>query len=143
MNIHISDEQIAQMQVDDYKKLIKKNVNDTAFNELQQLKETHSKVRDNYYSDLQHIQPYFTNRKLSFRQISMMFSLRSKTIRNIRCNFPKMFSSLLCPLCKSCEDTQEHVLLCNVIQNILPLSSQIEYDHMRGTAEQQTDFLQV
>ena len=54
-----------------------------------------------------------------------------------------MFSSLLCPLCKSCEDTQEHVLLCNVLQNIFPLSSQIDYDYMRGTTEQQTDFLQV
>ena len=84
MNIHMSDEQIAQMQENDYKKLIKRNVHDTAFHELQQLKGTHSKVWDNYYSDLQHIQPYFTNRKLSFRQISMMFSLRSKTKRNIR-----------------------------------------------------------
>ena len=84
MNIHMSDEQIAQMQEDDYKKLIKRNVHDTAFHELQQFKGTHSKVWDNYYSDLQHIQPYFTNRKLSFRQISMMFSLRSKTKRNIR-----------------------------------------------------------
>ena len=49
----------------------------------------------------------------------------------------------LSSLCKSSEDTQEHVLLCNVIQNILPLSSQIEYDHMRGTTEQHTDFPQV
>ena len=131
------------MQEDEYKKLIKKCVHDTAFNELQQLKESHSKVRDNQYEDLQHIQPYFSNRKLTHRQISLMFSLRSRTVRNIKCNFPKMYSSLMCPLCNSHEDTQEHVLLCKVLHNILPLSSDIYYAHMRGTTEQQTDIVQV
>ena len=48
MNINMGDEQIACMQEDDYRKLLKINVCDTAFFELQQLKETHSKVRDNY-----------------------------------------------------------------------------------------------
>ena len=77
-------------------------------------------------------------KKLTHRQMSLMFSLRRRTVRNIKCNFPKMYSSLLCPLCKAHEDTQEHVLLCNVLYNILPLSSDIDYAHMRGTTEQQT-----
>ena len=89
------------------------------------------------------MQPYFSNRRLSNKQMSIMFALRSKTIRNIRANFPKMFSSLQCPLCKSFEDTQEHVLLCSVLLNILPRANHIEYGHMRGTADQQTDFLRV
>ena len=143
MNIHMSDDMITQMHETEYKKLIKRNVYETAFNELQQLKESHSKVRDNSYTDLQHMQPYFSNRRLSNKQMSIMFALRSKTIRNIRANFPKMFSSLLCPLCKSFEDTQEHVLLCSVLLNILPCANHIEYGHMRGTADQQTDFLRV
>ena len=77
MNLHMSDELIAQMSEAEYKKLVKKAVYDTAVNQLQQLKESHSKVRENIYSDLKHMQPYFSNRKLSNRQISIMFALRS------------------------------------------------------------------
>ena len=75
--------------------------------------------------------------------MSILFALRSRTIRNIKANFPKMFSSLLCPLCKALEDTQEHLLLCSVLQNSLPLNNHVEYENMRGTANQQTDFLRV
>ena len=52
MDIHISDDHIAQMHESEYKKLIKRKVYDTAFIELEQLKESHSRVRDNQYKDL-------------------------------------------------------------------------------------------
>ena len=143
MDIHMSDDHIAQMHESEYKKLIKRKVYYTAFMELEQLKESHSKVRDNQYTDLNHMQPYLSNRNPSHSQISIMFSLRSKTLRNIRSNFPKMYSSLLCPLCKSHEDTQENILLCKVLKNILPPNIHTEYEHMRGTTDQQTIFLQV
>ena len=143
MGIVLTDEQIVQMQEVDYKKLIKSRVNITAFNELEQLKQGHSKVKDNIYTDFKHIQPYFLNRNITNRQMSLMFSLRSKTLRSIKCNFPKMYSSIMCPLCQTHEDTQESVILCKVLLNILPLGSHIEYEHMNGTTEQQTEFLQV
>ena len=143
MGIDMTDEQIVQMQELDYKKLIKNKVNSTAFNELEQLKEGHSKVRDNIYTDFKHIQPYFLNRNITNRQMSLMFSLRSKTLRSIKSNFPKMYSSILCPLCETHEDTQENVIMCKVLLHILPLSSHIEYGHMNGSTEQQTEFLQV
>ena len=82
------------------------------------------------------MQPYFSNIKLSNRQISIMFALRSKTIII-------MYSSLLFPLCKTKEDTQEHLFLCTVLQNILPLTNHIVYDHMGGTPDQQTDFIRA
>ena len=108
-----------------------------------QLQEGHSKVRDNHYSDFKNIQPYFKNRNLSNRQTSLMFSLRSKTVRNIKTNFQHMYSSVLCPLCETQQDTQEHLIVCEVLQNILPLSAHIEYGHINGNPEQQTEFLQV
>ena len=143
MNIHMSDDIISQMPELEYKKLIKSAVYDTAFNELQLLKESHSKVRENSYTDLKHMQPYFSNRKISNRQISLIFALRCKTIRNIKANFPNMYSSLLCPLCKASEDTQEHLMMCTVLQNILPLNNHIVYEHMGGTPDQQTDFIRA
>ena len=143
MNMHMSDDLIAQMQEAEYKKLIKRTVYDTAFNELQLLKESHSKVRGNIYTDLKQMQSYFSNRKISNRQMSIMFALRSKTLRSIKSNFPSMYSSLLCPLCKAHEDTQENLLSCKVLLNILPLTNHIAYEHMGGTTDKQTNFLQV
>ena len=54
-----------------------------------------------------------------------------------------MYFSILGPLCQTHEDTKESVILCKVLPNILPLGSYIEYGHMNGTTEQQTEFLQV
>ena len=73
----MTDEQILQMTELDYKKLIKSKVLSTAYDELKQLKQGHSKVRDNIYTDLKHIQPYFLNRSISNRHMSILFSLRT------------------------------------------------------------------
>ena len=69
-----------------------------------------------------------------------MFLLRSKTLRGIETNFTKQYSSILCPLCETYEDTQEHILMCKVLQNILHLSIHMSYMHMRGTTGEQTEF---
>jgi hypothetical protein len=143
MDLNMSDEIIARMSEGDYRDIVKSKVKETAWKELETLKEGHSKVRDNIYLEYHHIQSYLKNRHITSRQSSIMFSLRSKTIRNIKANFPKQFSSILCPLCEAHEDSQEHLLVCSVLQNILPLNNHVEYGHMRGTDEQQTKFLQV
>ena len=72
-----------------------------------------------------------------------MFALRSKTITNIKSNFPNLYSSLLYPICKANEDTEEHLLLCKVLKSILLLTNHIAYEHMEGITDQQTDFLQT
>ena len=97
MSINMTDDQILQMTALDYKKLIKSKVLRTAYDELEQLKQGHSNVRDNIYTDLKHIGPYFLNRNISNRQMSILFLLRSKSLRSIKSNFPKMKSSILCP----------------------------------------------
>ena len=48
---------------------------------------------------------------------------RCKTIRNIKSNFHNMYSSLLCPLCKATEDTPDHLMMCTVLQNMVPLNN--------------------
>ena len=92
MDLHMSDEHIETMLVSDYKKLIKNKAHDVAFQEIQALKEGNSKVSDNIDTDFKPLQPYFLNRNISNQHISIMFSLRSKTLRSIKANFPKMYS---------------------------------------------------
>ena len=119
-------------------------MHETALQDLYQLQEGHSKVRDNIYNGLQKPTQYLVNRKISYRQASIMFALRSKTLRGIKNNFKKMYSdNTLCWVCERSEDTQEHLILCKVLLNILPLETHIEYNHMNGTEEQQINFIQT
>ena len=144
IGLHISDEHIAQLNDVDYKQLIRKKVHETALQDLYQLQEGHSKVRDNIYNGLQKPTQYLVNRNISYRQASIMFALRSKTLRGIKNNFKKMYSdNTLCWVCERSEDTQEHLILCKVLLNILPLEKHIEYNHMNGTEEQQVNFIQT
>ena len=143
IGLHISDEHIAQLNEADYKQLIRSKVRETALKHLYQLQEGHSKVRENIYNGLQKPTHYLINRKITYRQASIMFALRSKTLRGVKNNFKKMYSNnTLCWVCERCEDTQEHILVCKVLLNILPLKKHIEYNHMNGTEEQQVDFIQ-
>ena len=144
MNLHMSDELIAQMSEGDYKKLVKTKIRETALNYLQTLQEGHTKVKDNIYTGLTKPTPYLVNRNISYRQASILFALRSKTLRGIKSNFKNMYSNnTLCPLCERTEDTQSHLLSCKVLQDILPMTENTEYSHMNGTAHQQTDFIKI
>ena len=44
--------------------------------------------------------------------ISLLFALRTKTVRNIRSDFGNMFGSDLCPLCKHYVDTIPGLMHC-------------------------------
>ena len=86
----------------------------------------------------------FTNKDISFRQSSIIFALKSRTLRGIKSNFKKMNPyNTLCPLCERCEDSQEHVLYCKVLQDIMPHIILPQYEHLNGTPGQQTEFIQV
>ena len=65
-------------------------------------------------------QPYLRSCMFSNEEVSDLSSLRSHTLRTIRCNFKKLYqNNLNCPL--NCwpdgsipiQDTQEHLLLCS------------------------------
>ena len=45
----------------------------------------------------------------------------------IKKKIPKMYSSVLCPICKTYNDTQEHVLLCKKYLVFIFIQSRIRY----------------
>ena len=144
MGIHMSDDHIAGMPSEDYKKYIKETVHEKAFQDLQKIKNSHSKVKENVYSNMKHPQTYFTNKNISFRQSSIIFALRSRTLRGIKNNFKKMnLHNTLCPLCERLEDTQQHVLYCKVLQDCLPHTISPQYEHVNGDPNQQAAFIKV
>ena len=111
---------------------------------LQSIKDGHDKVKTNVYDNLKNPQNYITSKILTNIEKSILFGLRSETIRGIKMNFSNMYSdNNLCPICERSPDSQEHLPLCPVLQSILPLEKHIEYSHIHGSVEQQKEYVEV
>ena len=55
--------------------------------------------------------------KLNNHEISLLFSLRTRTVSEIKGNFPSQHKDNKCPLCGQSEDTQEHCLSCDQLNS--------------------------
>ena len=118
--LHMTDNQIEMISEPDYKKLIKCKTREAAFIHLPSLKESHYVVQVNEYCNLKNPQEYITRNYLNNTEKYILFGLRSQTIRGIRMNFQKMYpENSMCPMCERSLDTQEHLLLCQVLQKIV------------------------
>ena len=75
----------------------------------------------------------------SYEEASMLFALRSRTVKDIKCNM-KSFSQndKMCPLCLKTEDTQEHCMECPKLKHLQNKSNnQIQYNHIFSKSEQE------
>ena len=89
-------------------------------------------------------QGYITSESMTNRQISILFALRSHSLRGIRENFKKMYlENTLCPICERFSDSQYHTLRCQVLLDIRPLEEDVNYDHIYGTTQQQEQLVKV
>ena len=144
IDVHMTDNQIEMMSEQDYKKLIKSKTREAAFIYLQSLKESHDKVKINEYCNLKNPQEYIPSNNLSNTEKYILFGLRSHTIRGIKMNFTNMCpEKSLCPMCERSLDTQEHLLLCPVLQNILPLRKHVDYKQINGSVDQQETYVKI
>ena len=75
------------------------------FENLKDIQRTHSKIKNIRY-DHYKIQNYITNSKLKYEEASLLFALRSQTVKNIKCNMKSFIQNdKMCPLCLKSEDT--------------------------------------
>ena len=107
------------------------------------LKETHSKLKDVTYSELQ-VQPYLSTNLLNNEQKELLYILRSKCHES-KMNFSKMHkNNMKCVFgCSYVEDQKHAFLYC------WPIVSQIEnhhitqYDNIFGTLQEQVDTVEI
>ena len=138
--LHMTDKHIADMDAITYKNIIKNTIRRAAFKDLEALKEKHSKVRENKYVGLKFPQEYLTDKTLTNQERSILFGLRSKTIRGIKLNFKNQYAeNTLCPVCERFEDDQEHVGCCSVLLNIRPQETHLNYQNIYGNVQQQKE----
>ena len=124
--------------------MIKNAVRRAAFKDLELIKETHSKVKENTYFGLKYPQKYLTDRSLTTLERSIIFGLKSRTIRGIKDNFKNKFAdNTLCPICERYVDSQEHAICCPVLLAKRPQVPNQQYKHIYGNVKQQKEIAQV
>ena len=143
LNVELRDNEIANVDSSQYKKYVKNAVRKAAFNDLETLKELHEKVKENQYKSLEKPQEYITSNIFNNTETSLLFALRSRTVRGIRDNFPYLVygGDSSCPVCESHQDTQEHVLECPAIKAKIQSIPHIKYEQIRGNVIQQKELI--
>ena len=149
INEEINEEVIEHQSEREYKKQIKEKVRKHALTKFNEVKDTHSKVKDLTYESLNKPQEYITSVRLNNKQTSMMVNLRSRCVRSFKKNFATFYTGdQQCPLCGSELDSQEHALECHKVrehmnQEELCLRRQAKYEHIYGSTEEQANLASV
>ena len=132
------NEKIAQdTSSQDYKKIIKERIRQKVFNNLKAIQESHTKVKDIQYDTFK-IQSYMKSHILTNHEVSLLFSLRSRTFRGVKNNFGmKDRCSLGCPVLED----QEHWLMCG--KTTFNSNTDIQYSQLYGTLEQQINIVKL
>ena len=123
---HLTYASIAEMSKDQLKNLLKKQVEETALEYLNNEKEKLSKLRPQSYPALK-MQPYLSNvSQLPVRLKQVYFKWRTRMIK-VGWNFG---SKTKCPLCSEVDDNQNHLFDCpNLTDNIDALTTNLIIDN--------------
>ena len=128
-----------------FKKFVKTKINKAALKYLEQLKNTHSKIKNIKYKKLQ-IQSYILSEGFTNEEVQTLFALRSRMIR-VKKNFSKQFSpNLSCKLGCIDEEGQEHLLDCkHILSNLEDKSilAEIEYNDIFKDTKQQVEIAKI
>ena len=84
------EEFIIQTKESVYKKIIKQLVRNATFESLVNIQQSHTKVKHIKYEQLK-CEKYLTSGMFSNEEITILSSLRSHTLRTIRCNFKVIY----------------------------------------------------
>ena len=143
LGIDLTDETIANMNKNEFKKVIKTKAQQHAFYVLTNMQNKHKKVKHIQYSNLNSPQQYLCSQKFNFNLSSLLFNLRCESVKNVKANFHTMYSGdVSCPLCLSDTDSQQHLLKCPQITNELStkdkeLLQTVIYSHIFGDIDEQ------
>ena len=111
INLNMGEDKIEKMETYEFKKIVKSAVKKAAFEHLLEVQQGHSKYRSVKHSSLK-MQTYLNDHTMSKDDISLLFALRTKTIRGIRSDWGNMFHTNICPLCNQNEDTIPALMDC-------------------------------
>ena len=137
----LSEDEIIKKSRNSYKNNIKLKTRIAAFSYLKEQQNKHSKIRNIQYTKLD-TQAYMISPLFSNTEVSLLFALRSKYI-DCKSNFKFKYNqdNLLCQLCGVDEDSQPHILQCNILRSYIKsediMKEKVDYnDIFRETGKQ-------
>ena len=138
------EEEIKRMTEIQFKALVKLRVRNKVFHDLREVQSGHMKVKHIVFSRLKYPQDYLTSELLNNKTRSLLYNLRSKSVRGIKDNFHRQFKGALsCPFLCLKIDSQEHLLCCTTLVSALnnsqkQLLGMVQYVDIFGTVEEQS-----
>jgi hypothetical protein len=109
INLDIKFEDIRKMKKGPFVNVIKRKVEYKSFKYLENIKETHSKVKSLKHPVLK-MQPY----QMKKEECQVIFQMRSQ-VTNTKMNQKHRYNSYECEACGQTDESKEHVTNCNVI----------------------------
>ena len=115
LDLKLTFEDIEKMKKGEFLNEVKRKIECKTLKDLEQMKEKHSKVKENKHPVLK-LQKYLmpNETKMNKEDCQLIFKLRSK-VTAVKVNLKNSYLSYECEACKNEEETQEHVLKCKVI----------------------------
>ena len=149
--INMGEDAIERMDENQFKVFIKGRVRKTAFKQLREVQAGHNKVKQIQFTCLRGPQGYLTSKLLNNKMRSLLYNLRSRSVKGIRDNFHNYYTgNLSCPLkcLQGPLDSQEHLLCCDKVTSLLSdsqklLLGKVKYNDLFGTVEEQATVTSV
>ena len=126
--LNIQMEDIMSRSKNSLKELLMKKVSIVAFQYLIGLAQSHSKVNEKIYKNL-NMAEYLIDSRLTPDLVNLLFKFRTRMF-NVRNNFRNNYrqTNILCPLCEESEDSQQHIFSCNVLRNRISAPTTSKYE---------------
>ena len=137
LSIPLSDENISKMSKEGFKSVVRKAVAKKAAEHLNQIAMKHSKSKVLIKEKLMR-EDYFQDDRFSKSEIELLFSLRTRMVKDIKGNFSTQYKDdIACSLCKVQVDCQEHLLSCDELTTRVNIPKDIDYlDLFKSTDKQ-------
>ena len=138
-----TDEEISKMSQDTFRKLVKQAVEKRALSYLNSIAMGHTKSVGLIKTKLER-ENYFDNPIFSKSEVDLLFALRTRTVRNIKKNFPTQYkNNMTCQLCLLHVCCQEHLLVCPELTKSVNIPTDIDYSDIYGNPEKQIKIVRI
>ena len=125
LGLEMNENYIRDCTKSQYKVKVKTSLREHMFSELKKEQSEHSKISIIKYPTYE-MQSYLKTHMMNNQEVSLLFGLRSKTVKDFKANFP-FHSDKKCPMCGKEEDTQDHCLKCEITYPLDTRDSDIMY----------------
>ena len=110
-----NEEEIKNLSKNEFRRLVKNKIKNVAFKDLEEIKDSHEKVKHIAHEGIKNPQDYLVSKKLTNKEKALLFNLRSRSENQFKENFHNMYNNYDCSLCGKEADSQEHALTCELV----------------------------